>query len=261
MCKVISIINQKGGVGKTTTSINLAAGLGYSGNKVLLVDFDPQGNASNGIGCYIDSKTPNVLTALTGTDIKTCIYPCQNKKMNVDILPSDISLADIELGEVSIEDKKYMLKKLLKQVKNNYDYIIIDCPPSLGVLSKSALTASDTVMIPIQCEYFALDGATQLLKTVRDVQKTTNKNLAIEGVVITMVDNRTNLSTEIQNEVKRHFKDKTYNTVIPRNVKLSESPAAGQSIYNYDPKSEGAKAYAELTKEFIKRNNYIQTRP
>lgn len=256
MCKVVSIINQKGGVGKTTTSINLAAGLGYSGKKVLLVDFDPQGNASNGIGCYLKSDMKNVLNTIKDCEnINNCIYETSYKKMNLDVLPSDITLADIELGKVNVKDKVNMLKNILEPIKKNYDYIIVDCAPSLGVLSTSALVASDSVVIPIQCEYFALDGTMQLLKTIRSVQAETNKKLSIEGVLVTMVDARTNLSEEIQSEVKRHFKSKTYNTVIPRNVKLSECPATGQSIYNYDPKSEGARAYADFTKEFLQRNN------
>lgn len=251
MCKIIAVINQKGGVGKTTTSINLASGLGYLKHKTLLIDFDPQGNASNGLGLYIDEKSPTILDAFFTNDLSNCKYQTKNKYL--DIVPSNIFLSKVELGTIELKDRTYMLKKLLDKERANYEYIIIDCPPALSILSQAALTAADSVFIPIQCEYFALEGATQLLKSIRDVQKTTNTHIKIEGVIITMVDLRTTLSAEIQEEVRRHFKGKMYDTFIPRNVELSKATAFGQSIFEYNCNSEGSKAYASMIKEFLSR--------
>ena len=251
MSKIIAIANQKGGVGKTTTSINLAAGLSYLGKKVLLIDFDPQGNATQGIGHEVDINDLTVYDALmTDEDIHNCIKTLQRPPL--DILPANISLAGADLEIASIEEnREHLLREALEPVRDDYDYIIIDCPPSLGLLNTNALTAADSVLIPVQCEYYALEGVTQLLQTIRLVQKLFNPNLKIEGVLLTMYDARTNLSAEVAQEVYKHFKEKAYRTYIPRNVKLSEAPSVGKSIYDYDMNCEGARAYVALTKEVI----------
>lgn len=254
MAKIIAIANQKGGVGKTTTSINLAAGLSYLNKKVLLIDFDPQGNATQGVGHRVGLKDLTVYdTIINHEDVTNCIKT--NKKPPLDILPANINLAgaDLELAKIE-EHRETFLKDALEPVKDNYDYIIIDCPPSLGLLNTNALTAADSVLIPVQCEYYALEGITQLLQTIRLVQKLFNPNLKIEGVLLTMYDARTNLSTEVADEIRKHFKEKTYRTYIPRNIKLSEAPSAGKSIFDYDVTSEGAKAYVSLTREVIANN-------
>lgn len=254
MGKIIAISNQKGGVGKTTTSLNLAAGLGYLNNKVLLVDLDPQGNATQGIGASVGEDKLSVYNLLmedyTVADIrKTLTSP------PIDIVPANISLAGAELQMVRFEvGKEELLKNKLDQVKDEYDFIIIDCPPSLSLLNTNALTAVDSVIIPVQCEYYALEGVTQLLLTIRLVQQLFNKNLVIEGVLLTMYDARTRLSVEVQQEVRQHFKDRVYKTYIPRNIKLGEAPSRGQSIFEYDVRCEGAKAYASLAKEVVRMN-------
>ena len=254
MAKIIAIANQKGGVGKTTTSINLAAGLAYLSKKVLLIDFDPQGNATQGVGHDVAIEDLTVYDALLGgSDIKDCIKSL--KKPPLDILPANISLAgaDLEIAKIT-ENREHILKNTLEGVKDLYDYIIIDCPPSLGLLNTNALTAADSVIIPVQCEYYALEGVTQLLQTIRLVQKLFNPSLKIEGVLLTMYDARTNLSSEVSSEVRKHFKEKAYRTYIPRNIKLSEAPSMGKSIYDYDMACEGARAYVALTKEVIDSN-------
>lgn len=254
MGKIIAVSNQKGGVGKTTTAINLAAGLGYLGNKVLLVDFDPQGNATQGVGANVNGNKLSVYNLIMEEyevdDVKKSV-----SAPPIDIVPANISLAGADLQMVKFEvGKEELLKKKLDKVRDQYDFIIIDCPPSLGLLNTNALTAADSVMIPVQCEYYALEGVTQLLLTIRLVQQLFNKNLIIEGVVLTMYDARTKLSIEVQQEVRTHFKDKVYRSYIPRNVKLSEAPSRGMSIFEYDVRCEGAKAYAGLANEVVKHN-------
>ncbi|MEF9921026.1 MAG: AAA family ATPase [Erysipelotrichaceae bacterium] len=257
MGKIISISNQKGGVGKTTTAINLASGLGYMGNKVLLVDFDPQGNATQGVGANAKGNKLSVYNLIM-EDYEVRDIRKQLTAPPIDILPSNISLAGADLEMVKFESgKEQLLKKKLDSVRDEYDYIIIDCPPSLGLLNTNALTASDSVLIPVQCEYYALEGVTQLLLTIRLVQQLFNKDLMIEGVILTMYDSRTKLSIEVQQEVRKHFKDRVYRSSIPRNVKLSEAPSRGMSIFEYDVKCEGAKAYAGLANEVVKMNKTI----
>ena len=252
MGKVISIANQKGGVGKTTTSINLSTFLAKKGRKVLLIDADPQGNATSGLGAEKDVEV-SVYDVLVG-DIK--IEETLQKSMikNLYVCPSNINLAGAEVELVSMMSREQRLKEKIDEIKDVFDYIFIDCPPSLGLVTLNAFTASDSVLIPVQCEYYALEGLGQLLNTVELVKKHLNKYLQIEGALLTMYDIRTNLSNQVVKEVKRYFGDKVYKTVIPRNVRLSEAPSYGMPITEYDPKSKGAKSYDKLAKEFIKRN-------
>lgn len=254
MGKIIAITNQKGGVGKTTTAINLSSGLAYQGKKVLLVDFDPQSNATHGLLALGELDGKNVYSViLEEKDIQDSIVHKTNP--NIDILPSNISLAGAELVMDKIDNgKEKLLKNQLDQIRNQYDYIIIDCPPSLGLLTTNALTAADSVLIPVQCEYYALEGVTQLFLTIRLVQKTYNRQLKIEGILLTMFDIRTKLSVEVSQEVRQTFLKQVYQTAIPRNVKLSEAPSRSLSIFEYDDKCSGAQAYQSLTEEFIKRN-------
>lgn len=256
MGKIISVANQKGGVGKTTSSVNLSASLAHLGNKVLLIDTDPQGNATSGVG-------------INKADMEQCIYnvlvedlPAEEVCVpttleNLDIIPATIQLAGAEIELVPTISREIRLKKALENLKEVYDYIIIDCPPSLGLLTINALTASDTVMIPVQCEYYALEGLSQLLNTIRLVQKHLNKTLMIEGVLLTMLDARTNLGIQVIEEVKKYFQDKVYNSIIPRNVRLGEAPSHGQPIITYDPKSRGAEVYLELAKEVMSNGTRV----
>lgn len=250
MGKIIAIANQKGGVGKTTTSVNLGAGLAQVGKKVLLVDIDAQGNATTGVGIEkseLDQCIYNVL--VEDADVQGVIQKTATE--NLDVLPATIQLAGAEIELVPTISREVRLQRALQQVRDEYDYIIIDCPPSLGLLTINALTAADSVIIPVQCEYYALEGLSQLLNTVRLVQKHLNKNLAIQGVLLTMLDARTNLGIQVIDEVKKYFRDKVYRSIIPRNVRLSEAPSHGKPIMQYDAKSRGAEVYIDLAEEVI----------
>ena len=253
MSKVISVANQKGGVGKTTTAVNLSTILAKKGKKVLLIDTDPQGNATSGLGLTKEVEN-SVYDILVGeAEFKETIQETAIK--NLKLCPSNISLAGAEVELVSMMSREQRLKTKLDNIKNEFDYIIIDCPPSLGLITLNAFTASDSVLIPVQCEYFALEGLGQLLNTVNLVKKHLNKNLEIEGALLTMYDARTNLSNQVVKEVKKYFENKVYKTVIPRNVRLSEAPSYGMPITVYDPRSKGAKAYEKFAKELLKNNN------
>lgn len=254
MSKIIAITNQKGGVGKTTTSVNLAAALAKMNYKVLLVDIDPQANATQGIGIdrdYVELSTYHVLTEEVGID-KVILHSYID---NLDVAPGEIDLAgiDIELANVK-KGRETRLRNGLKKIRDQYDYIFIDCPPALGLLNTNALTSCDSVLIPVQCEYYALEGLTQLLNTIKLTQSHFNRKLSIEGLLLTMLDQRTNLGLEVSQEVRKYFGEKVYKTVIPRNIKLSEAPSAGICIFDYDKSSVGAVAYQELAKEVLSRN-------
>ena len=252
MGKVISVANQKGGVGKTTTTVNLSTLLAKKGKKVLLIDTDPQGNATSGLGVDKDVEL-SVYDILVGdTTFEETVQETAIK--NLKVCPSNISLAGAEVELVSMMSREQRLKAKLDLVKDQYDYILIDCPPSLGLITLNAFTASDSVLIPVQCEYFALEGLGQLLNTVNLVKKHLNKNLEIEGALLTMYDARTNLSNQVVKEVKKYFNNKVYKNVIPRNVRVSEAPSYGMPITEYDPKSKGAKAYTKFAREFLKIN-------
>lgn len=250
MSKIIAIANQKGGVGKTTTAVNLGACLASLGRKVLIVDIDPQGNTTSGIG-------------INKADVEYCIYDVLINEVHpakaiqetaipgLNIIPATIQLAGAEIELVPTMSREIRLKKALGMVRGSYDYVLIDCPPSLGILTINSLTAADSVLIPIQCEYYALEGLSQLLNSIRLVQKHLNTSLQIEGVLLTMFDARTNLGIQVIEEVKKYFQQKVYQTIIPRNVRLSEAPSHGKSIISYDPKSKGAEVYLELAKEVI----------
>lgn len=254
MGKVIAISNQKGGVGKTTTSINLASGLAHVGKKVLLIDFDSQGNATQGLNASQNNSQATIHSVLMeGVPIQQAIVPKMNPR--IDIVPANINLAGADLDMDKMEaGKEELLKKAIAPIRDQYDYIIIDCPPSLGLLTTNALTAADSVLIPVQCEYYALEGVTQLFLTIRLVQKTYNPKLRIEGILLTMFDVRTRLSVEVSQEVRKNFMKQVYQIAIPRNVKLSEAPSRSLSIFEYDDSSAGAKAYKQLTEELIEQN-------
>ena len=254
MGKIIAIANQKGGVGKTTTSVNLAASLGVLEKRVLLIDADPQANASSGLGIDVENVEIGSYQILEHSNTveeatMTCTAP------NVWVVPAHIDLVAIEIELVDKENREYMLKQALESVKDQYDYILIDCAPSLGLLTLNALTAADSVVIPIQCEYFALEGLGKLLNTIKSVQKIHNPELDIEGLLLTMYDSRLRLSNQVVEEVQKHFNDMVFKTIIQRNVKLSEAPSFGESIINFDATSKGASNYLSLAQEIIKKNS------
>lgn len=253
MGKIIALANQKGGVGKTTSTVNIASSLGILKKKVLLIDIDPQGNATSGVGINKREVTLSSYDLITGAK-KADEIILKTKYKNLDIIPSNISLAGAEIELVDTKDRINVLKKAIIELKFKYDYILIDCPPSLGLITLNALNACDTLLIPIQCEYFALEGLSQLMATVRQVKKIYNPSIDIEGVLLTMYDGRLNLSTQVLNEVKKFYGDKVYKTTIPRNVRLSEAPSYGQPVYYYDKNSSGTKAYLDLAGEIIKKN-------
>jgi chromosome partitioning protein len=250
--KVIAIANQKGGVGKTTTAVNLSCGLAADGKTVLLIDIDSQGNATSGLG--FDRKR-----------IQKCIYnvlvddlPAENVVMktrvdNLSIIPATINLAGAEIELAALDNRETRLKKAIAPLRDRYDYIIIDCPPSLGLITVNAMTAADSILIPIQCEYYALEGLSQLMQSISLIRRRLNVDLKVEGILLTMFDGRTNLSIQVVDEVKKHFKNEVYRTIIPRNVRLSEAPSYGKPIMLYDPKSRGAEVYQELAKEVVER--------
>jgi chromosome partitioning protein len=253
MGKMIAVANQKGGVGKTTTAVNLAACLGYLKNKVLLVDIDPQGNATSGFGIEKRKITATSYEMLIGQATVDEVL-VHTSFAGVDIIPSSIAMAGAEVELVELEKRTERLRMALASVRDNYDYILIDCPPSLGMITLNAFTAVDTVLIPTQCEYYSLEGLSQLMATVRQVKRKYNPNIQIEGVLLTMYDARLNLTSQVVAEIKRFFPDKVYRTTIPRNVRLSEAPSFGEPVIYYDKSSRGAHAYSELTREFLKAN-------
>lgn len=250
MGKTIAIANQKGGVAKTTTAVNLSAWLSLMGQKVLLVDIDPQGNASTGVGLdkqEIELCIYDVL--INDVPVREVIVSCAVEKLY--LIPATIELAGAEVELVGVADREKILKKALEEIKQEYDYIFIDCPPSLGMLTLNALTAADSVLIPIQCEFYALEGLGQLMNTIQMVQQQLNSSLYLEGVLLTMFDGRTNLSIQVVDEIKKHFREKVYRSIVPRNVRLSEAPSHGKPVMVYDRRSRGAEAYQELAKEVM----------
>ena len=253
MGKIIAVANQKGGVGKTTTAVNLAAALGYKKKKTLIIDLDPQGNATSGFGVVkkdVKISAYDILMLLSSAEEGII----ETQFQDVSIIPSNIALAGAELEMAQMENRSMNLKLSLSKIKDQYDYIIIDCPPSLGLITVNALTASDSILMPLQPEYYALEGLSQLVSTVRTVKRLYNKNLYIEGILLTMYDGRLNLTIQVVDEIKKFFADKIFKTVIPRNVRLSEAPSFGKPVIYYDKSSRGAKAYMELTAEVINNN-------
>lgn len=253
MGKIIAVVNQKGGVGKTTTAVNLSAALAYKGKEVLLVDTDPQGNATSGIGIDRRALEGSIYDCIINdAPASSLILPTSQKRLSC--LPSNISLAGAEIELVSAQNREYKLRNCLHDISNQYAFIFIDCPPSLGLITLNALAAADCVLIPIQCEYYALEGLSQLTATIRQIRKAINPSLYIEGVLATMYDARTNLSIQVLDELKKFFPDKLYATAIPRNVRISEAPSFGESILSYDITSKGADAYLALASEVMDRN-------
>lgn len=258
MATTICIANQKGGVGKTTTSVNLSSALAQIGKKILLVDMDPQGNASSGLGVKrFEAQECNIYHVLIGeVELKQAILKTKNPLLDIATSNPDLVGAEIEL--VDMPQREYRLKKAIQSISADYDYVIIDCPPSLGLLTLNSLTAGDSFLVPLQCEYFALEGLSQLLNTAGIIKKNLNPNLHIEGILLTMFDSRNNLSHQVVNEIKTHFVDKVFSAIIPRNVRLSEAPSHGMSIFEYDPKSIGATKYMELAVELDNRKSGTQ---
>ena len=253
MGKVISVSNQKGGVGKTTTSLSLAASLGVLEKKVLLIDADPQGNATSGIGINSDDFNKSSYDVLLNQcEINDSII--KTKSPNLDIIPANIDLVAVEIELVDTNKREHMLNKMIDKIKKDYDFIIIDCPPSLGLITMNALTASNSVIIPIQCEYYALEGLGKLLNTIKGIQKVHNDNLEIEGILLTMFDSRLRLSNQVKDDVKKHFGDMVFSTIIPRNVSLGEAPSHGESIIVYNSTSKGSKSYIKFAQEVINLN-------
>lgn len=255
MGRIIAVANQKGGVGKTTTSINLSSSLAQKGKKVLLIDSDPQGNATSGFGIDKNNLDNTIYELILGEcSVQNCIIKEVIK--NVSVLPANVNLAAAEIELIGIDKKEYILRNEIDYVKDNYDFIIIDCPPSLSLLTVNAMTTADTVLVPIQCEYYALEGLSQLIHTVNLVKERLNRKLDMEGVVFTMFDSRTNLSNQVVENVKSNLQQNVYKTIIPRNIRLAEAPSHGIPIQLYDPKSAGAEAYRLLADEVISRKDF-----
>ena len=253
MGKIIAYANQKGGVGKTTTCVNVSAFLATLGKKVLLIDLDPQGNATSAVGLDKVDDLKSIYNVIVGENYVEEVIK-RTSVEGLDILPSEINLAGAEIELVSMDNRERVLKNILNRLKNSYDYICIDCPPSLGLLTVNALTACDSVMIPIQCHFFALEGLTQLMNTIKLVKKHLNQQIDVEGVVLTMKDNRSNLVNQVSEEIRKFFGKKVFNTVIPNNIRLAEAPSYGMPICKYDPKSKGGVAYHDLAVELLERN-------
>jgi len=250
MGKAIAIFNQKGGVGKTTTNVNLSASLAKLGKKVLVIDNDPQGNSTSGLGLSKDTLEYNLYDALIDDiEVHKCITPTPFE--GLDIIPSNVQLAGAEIEMIEIDNREQRLKRIINAVRDNYDYIFVDCPPSLGLLTINSLVAVDSVIIPIQCEYYALEGVSQLMNTFQLIKRGLNSELEIEGVLLSMFDGRTNLSIQVVEEVKKYFKNKVYSTMIPKNVRLAEAPSFGLPVIEYDIKSKGAIAYMDLASEIV----------
>jgi len=258
MGKIVSFVNQKGGVGKTTTCVNLSTYLAIEGKKVLMLDLDPQGNASSSLGIAKDTKLKTIYDVMMDDcDISEVIIKSEIE--HLDLIPSNVDLAGAEIELVQMNNREKILKRILSKIKKSYDFICIDCPPSLGLLTVNALTASDSALIPNQCEYFAIEGLSQLMYTIKLVKQHLNPGIDVEGVVLTMKDARSNLGKTVVSDIQKYFTDRVYETIIPRNIRLAEAPSYGEPIALYDPKSKGAMAYEELTKEFLKRNeNWIE---
>ncbi len=253
MAKVMAVANQKGGVGKTTTAVNLSACLATQKQKVLLLDFDPQGNASSGVGAEKEALEQTIYDVLLN-QIPICDTVLETSVKNLFLCPANVDLAGAEVELVTMENRNFLLKKAVDQIRDQYDYIIIDCPPSLGLLTLNAFAAADSLLVPIQCEYYALEGLSMLVKTIKSLKQSVNPDLQYEGILLTMFDPRTNLSNQVMAEVTKFFPDQVFKTIIPRNVRLSEAPGYGEPIISYDKYSKGARCYVKLAKEVLRNN-------